>query len=213
MPKPKTRSVEMYVGRVEPRDWYVLDIDVPAYTPEDKNAEAAGEAMTRILNKGSVRAPFWGLYHVPGGADREALAEIAEPGKTSPEQAVAEMGKRLRYAVAQTGVFVTSHMEELISLLEESVSEYLQDAADPEEDGEPRFAHRYPRLCPFCRRDLTRPRSVRLIFSLSDGTLHETASQLDGTGLLEDVDGVVANGYHNDTTCSECGDSLMEHER
>ena len=48
---------------------------------------------------------------------------------------------------------------------------------------------------------------------MSDGIPRETASQLDGTGLLEDVDGVVANGYHNDTTCSECGDSLMEHER
>jgi len=212
MPKPKTRSIEMHVGRVEPRDWYVLDVDIPACTSEDKIAEAAGEALKRILEKGHVRAAFWGVYRYPDGTVREMLAGIMEPGEASPEQAVAKMSKKLRDAVAQTGVFVTSHMEELIGLVEESVSEYLQDAADHDEDGEPRCAHRYPRLCPFCQSDLTRPRSVRLVFSLSDGIPRETASQLDGTGLLEDVDGVVANGHHNDTICSECGDSLAEHE-
>jgi hypothetical protein len=212
MPKPKTRSVEMYVGRVEPRDWYVLDIDVPACTPEDKIAKAAGEALTRILSKGNARAALWGVYQVPDGAERETLARATEPGEASPEQAVAELGEKLRDAVAETGVFVTSHMDELIGLLEESVSEYLQDAADPEEDGEPRFAHRYPKLCPFCQSDLARPESVKLCYTVGDDEIYETPSRLDETGLLEDVNDLIANGYHSDTTCSKCLNSLAEHE-
>lgn len=212
MRKPNTRSVKMYVGRAEPRDWYTLDVEIPASTPEDKIEAAAGKALARILDKGNVRAALWGVYRVADGEEDEILVEDAEPGEANGEQAVAELGRKLRDAVAETGVFVTSHMDELIGLLEAAVSEYLQDAADNEELPDEPFAHRYPKLCPFCQADLTRPGSVKLCYTVGDDEIYETLSRLDEAGLLEDVNDLIANGYHSDTTCSKCLNSLAEHE-
>jgi hypothetical protein len=122
------------------------------------------------------------------------------------------MGKKLRDAVAQTGVFVTSHMDELIGLLEAGVSEYLEDAAENEERLDKPFAHRYAKRRPFCQSDLARPESVKLCYTVGDDEIYETPSRLDEMGLLEDVNDLIANGYHSDTTCSKCLNSLAEHE-
>ena len=60
----KTRSIEMYIGRVSPRDWYTLDVDIPADTPEDKIAEVAKQELEHLLNAAKVHAAFFGVYSV-----------------------------------------------------------------------------------------------------------------------------------------------------
>ena len=53
-----------------------------------------------------------------------------ESGATGTVEMAAAMVQKVRDAVAETGVFVTSHMDELIGSLEQDVLEYLHDAAE-----------------------------------------------------------------------------------
>lgn len=86
------------------------------------------------------------------------------------------------------------------------------------------YAHRYIdhetkkplKMCPHdgCACDLT-ARSfdggVTLVAAINE-TLHESPSVLDEGGVLEDVDSLVENGYHSDTLCAKCGESLSAYE-
>lgn len=77
---------------------------------------------------------------------------------------------------------------------------------------EARFMHRFPTLCPACGSDLTKPEAVKLVYTIGDGEISETFSRLDASGLLVDVGGVVAHGYHSDTICRNCLSSLADDE-
>ena len=76
----------------------------------------------------------------------------------------------------------------------------------------PEFHHRYcVTLCPNCHNKLNEPNGVIILVNIGEG-FHQIKTELDNEGLLIDVDSVVANGYHNDTLCSECEESLNEYE-
>ena len=88
----------------------------------------------------------------------------------------------------------------------------LIETADTGSGAASRFTHRYPTRCPFCDADLTKPSAIRLAYTVGDGEVNETLSQLDARGLLVDVGGVIANGYHSDTICGACEGSLADQE-
>lgn len=76
-PTDLVRSIEMYVGRVEPQDWYTVDVEIPADTPEEKIEEVATAELLKIVGKGDVYPAFNGVYHVPSADERDD-ADIAE---------------------------------------------------------------------------------------------------------------------------------------
>jgi hypothetical protein len=62
--------------------------------------------------------------------------------------------------------------------------------------------------CYECEQDLTEDGGISLVLSIN-GKLVEVESCLDADGRLEDtVDGAVANGFHSETCCGGCGESL-----
>jgi hypothetical protein len=67
------------------------------------------------------------------------------------------------------------------------------------------------RCCPFCGASLTKPGGVTLTISIGDRP-QDFATQLDLEGWLVDVERLVANGYHNATSCAACGEMLVDHE-
>lgn len=76
---------------------------------------------------------------IPGDVPLEPPAPLQGEGPAENDagdaaERAAVMGNKVRDAVVETGVFVTSHMDELIASLEQDVLEYLQDAAEPEPD-------------------------------------------------------------------------------
>ena len=74
------------------------------------------------------------------------------------------------------------------------------------------YEHRYDvKKCHKCKADLTKKGAVNLVASVG-GVVSEFISDLDKTGLLNDVDRLVENGYHSDTTCGLCGQSLAQFE-
>lgn len=86
---------------------------------------------------------FLRLCREPLGPEggRTAAADTPPGGEQSRQDdaggaagTAAAMARKVRDAISETGVFVTSHMDELIALLEQAVAEHLQDAAEPEAD-------------------------------------------------------------------------------
>ena len=75
----------------------------------------------------------------------------------------------------------------------------------------PAYQHRYPKECPNCGADLLTRDSLLVTFSVA-GMEIAKFSQLGEDGILEDVDRLVANGYHSDTTCDKCAHSLSADE-
>jgi hypothetical protein len=51
-----------------------------------------------------------------------------------------------------------------------------------------------------------------VLYTIDGERVAEVASQLSLDGSLLDVNRVVANGYHSDTVCARCGESLSELE-
>lgn len=88
----------------------------------------------------------------------------------------------------------------------------LLETPDAGSRPEARFMHRHPTLCPACGSDLTKTEAVKLAYTIGDGEISETLSRLDASGLLVDVGGVVAHGYHSDTICCNCLSSLADDE-
>lgn len=83
------------------------------------------------------------------------------------------------------------------------------------------MSHRYetddgkPLLyCPFCALPLTAGFGVLIAYRAGSGNgqADELSSYLDLNGTLIDVDNVVKNGYHVDTCCWHCNESLANHE-
>jgi hypothetical protein len=73
------------------------------------------------------------------------------------------------------------------------------------------YQHRYPKECPHCSADLLTHHSLLVLFSI-DGTEVARNSQLDENGILMDVDRLIANGYHSDTICDKCAESISAEE-
>jgi hypothetical protein len=80
------------------------------------------------------------------------------------------------------------------------------------------FYHRYvgeggdPLVkCVTCGADLAKEDGVQVTFSSGSHTW-EQGSSLDDSGTLIDVDGLVEKGLHSGTTCTECGQDLVEYE-
>jgi hypothetical protein len=73
------------------------------------------------------------------------------------------------------------------------------------EDGEPLLC------CQNCCRDLTRGDAIELVISIG-GQVCEITTQLDEAACLVDVESVVAHGYHSETLCRACAQSLVEYE-
>lgn len=65
--------------------------------------------------------------------------------------------------------------------------------------------------CSECGADLTLNDSVLVQVSLLHRLEYFTTS-LDTSGVLYDVDDLVANGYHSETYCSHCEYSLARYE-
>lgn len=63
--------IEMYVGLVEPQQWYTIEVEIPADTPQDKIEEVATAELLKILGKGDVYAAFYGVYHIPSAEECE----------------------------------------------------------------------------------------------------------------------------------------------
>lgn len=76
---------------------------------------------------------------------------------------------------------------------------------------EEEYAHRYPVRCPYCAGDLTAEHGVVLGVVIARQTL-EVPSRLDQEGWLEDVDDLIANGYHSFTSCNHCHEGLDQDE-
>jgi hypothetical protein len=66
-------------------------------------------------------------------------------------------------------------------------------------------------VCPFCNGDLTAERGICLVIS-AGGRVQEWPTRLDGQGNLIDVDRLVENGYHSETKCGHCHESLVYQE-
>jgi hypothetical protein len=62
--------------------------------------------------------------------------------------------------------------------------------------------------CPGCGQDWTEEDGVGLVVSVG-GRVSEYPTRLDSGGMLEDVDNLVANGYHSATRCAGCGELLV----
>ncbi len=76
------------------------------------------------------------------------------------------------------------------------------------------YQHRYcVTNCPNCNNDLTAANAVEIVAMNDLGhSMGQHKSSLDATGLLIDVSNIVANGYHSDTECAKCGESLALEE-
>jgi hypothetical protein len=66
--------------------------------------------------------------------------------------------------------------------------------------------------CPECSADLRKPERVRVEIVMAS-VCHDFRTCLDQDGNLLDVDRLVANGYHGETQCGECGEPLTEYEQ
>lgn len=73
------------------------------------------------------------------------------------------------------------------------------------------YTHKYPMTCPHCQADLTKENACLAYFSIA-GRTESFPSQLEGDGSLIDVDDLIANGYHSDTECATCSESLAGDE-
>ena len=72
--------------------------------------------------------------------------------------------------------------------------------------------HQYKvKICPKCKADLTRKGTVNLVASIGNRIV-EFISDLDKKGVLRDIDHLIEHGYHSDTTCGQCGQSLAQFE-
>lgn len=77
--------------------------------------------------------------------------------------------------------------------------------------GAPEYSYRYRvTVCPSCGADLVKPESIRLITSNKAGE-QEHRTCLDKHGRLQDVEDLVANGYHSATDCL-CDHGLWPYE-
>lgn len=66
--------------------------------------------------------------------------------------------------------------------------------------------------CPNCGKDLTISGGILLELVIAGKTV-ETRTWLDGEGRLQDTeDKAVENGYHSETRCGHCGESLLHRE-
>lgn len=73
--------------------------------------------------------------------------------------------------------------------------------------------HRYcVTLCPNCHNKLTQPDGVVIEFIANESARSRVHSQLNEDGLLKDVGGIVAQGWHCDTLCAECEESISIEE-
>lgn len=95
-------------------------------TAREALAEAvSAEVRLRLATPDEI--PCYELLEPPAARRDEGSPES---GATGTVETAAAMAQKVRDAVAETGVFVTSHMDELIGSLEQDVLEYLHDVAE-----------------------------------------------------------------------------------
>ena len=87
--------------------------------------------------------------------------------------------------------------------------------ADPETTGLKEnpmpISYEYDVMACTCGQDFTETDSIELVISIG-GTVSSLATKLTPEGLLVDVDNAVANGYHSQTLCGQCGKDLQDLE-